>query len=306
MDYIFGPVSSRRLGFSLGIDAVPKKWCSFDCLYCEVGPTTHKTIQVQPLVKAEAVLADLKKFLAAGATTDYITIGGSGEPTLNAELGELVAGIKSLTDTPVALLTNGSLFYEKGVRRAVKEVEVILPSLDAADEEIFRAVNRPHPSLSIQRIIRGLKELRQEYAGLIWLEVLIIEGINDPLPHIQRLHRVIEQIEPDRIQLNTAVRPGTEPWVAPLSSEKMEEIKSILGHKAEVVASFSCAEMQKPSLQAESRIVDLLRRRPCPEDEIARAVGVSAAQLAPILDRLARQGKIHCHVHGGKGFYRAT
>jgi wyosine [tRNA(Phe)-imidazoG37] synthetase (radical SAM superfamily) len=257
-------------------------------------------------VKAEKIISELKKFLSAPRLKiDYVTIGGSGEPTLNACLEKLVSGIKSLTDIPIALLSNGSLFFDKKVRDAVKEVDIILPSLDAGNEETFRALNRPHPALNLGRIITGLRELRQEFTGPLWLEVLLVEGLNDQPAHVRQLQRIIEQLEPDRVQLNTAVRPGTEPWVSPLSSGKLEEIKALMGHKAEVVVSFPYIELQELSVQTESRIYNLLRRRPCPADEIARATGLCGEELIPILERLAREEKIQCQQHDGKKFYRA-
>jgi len=306
MSYIFGPVSSRRLGFSLGVDIIPRKWCSYDCVYCEVGRTTHKSVKLQAFTGTDSALSELREFLKIpGHRIDYITLAGSGEPTLNAELGRIISEIKSFTDLPVALLTNGSLFFKREVRQAVGEADLILPSLDTADEESFKVVNRPHDSLNLQLIIEGLVKLRDEYTGRIWLEVLMVEGLNNRPEQILALKRAIEQIKPDRVQLNTVVRPGTESRARAVSPEGLADICRILGEHTEIVASFRSQKLQNESGRAESQIVNMLRRRPCPVDEISRATGLNDDRLTMILEKLIKEQRIHYDLHNGKGFYLA-
>lgn len=307
MSFIFGPVSSRRLGASLGVDVVPAKWCSFDCIYCEVGPTTHKSAKVQRLVSAGQILAQLAHVLKKpGLKLDYVTLAGSGEPTLNADLGAIASGIRKLTNVPIALLTNGSLFFREDVRRAVRDIDLIIPSLDCVDEPAFQTVNRPHPSLTTAAIIQGLKDLRREFEGKLWLEILLVKDFNDQPHHIEKLIAAVREIQPDRVQLNTVVRPPAYAAAKPVSRQALETIRERLGEHAEIIASFSGREKQEPVVRAESHILDLLRRRPCPLDEISRSTGLENDRLAGILEQLINERLVTYDVHDGKGFYQAA
>jgi wyosine [tRNA(Phe)-imidazoG37] synthetase (radical SAM superfamily) len=176
--YLYGPVPSRRLGRSLGVDIVPFKVCPLDCIYCQLGRTVDKTVERKEYVSIEPVLAELKDRLAEDLQADFITISGSGEPTLNSGLGRLIEGIKKITDIPVAVLTNGALFTDKSVRADCLQADVVLPSLDAGDEVAFRKINRQHPDINIEKLITGLCEFRNEFSGRIWLEVFFVEGLN--------------------------------------------------------------------------------------------------------------------------------
>jgi len=227
--YLYGPVPSRRLGYSLGVDIVPIKACTLDCIYCQLGRTANKTIERRDYVPGEAVLAELKEKLAEGLTADFITISGSGEPTLNSQLGELIDGIKKITDIPVAILTNGTLLHRQDVRADCARADVVVPSLDAADEQTFQKVNRPHRDISIEKLISGLQTFRNEFAGRIWLEVFFVEDFNTDAEQIAKIKNAIEQIRPDKVQLNTAVRPTAEPGVKRLDAKKLRAIAAQLG-----------------------------------------------------------------------------
>jgi wyosine [tRNA(Phe)-imidazoG37] synthetase (radical SAM superfamily) len=164
--YIFGPVPSRRLGRSLGVDLVPYKTCTFDCIYCDLGRTTHKTVSRQSYVPPEEIQGELELYLSVlDKKPDYITLSGSGEPTLNTNVGEIIRKIKKITSTPAAVLTNGSLLSMDGVREDLSEADVVLPSLDAITPALFEYINRPHPSLGIEDIISGLIQFRKQYQG---------------------------------------------------------------------------------------------------------------------------------------------
>ena len=206
--YIFGPVPSRRLGRSLGVDLVPYKTCTFDCIYCDLGRTTRKTISRQSYVSPEEIQGELELYLSVlDKKPDFITLSGSGEPTLNTNIGEIIRRIKDITSIPVAILTNSSLLSLDEVRRDLSEADVVLPSLDAITPALFEYINRPHPSLRIEEIISGLIQFRKQYRGQIWLEILFCRGVNDGKEEIEKLKGVIERIQPDRVQLNTPVRP---------------------------------------------------------------------------------------------------
>jgi len=286
---LYGPVPSRRLGLSCGIDIVPFKVCTLDCIYCQLGKTALTTIERKEYTPVESVLTELKEALAEGLQADYITIAGSGEPTLNSRLGELIDGLKNLTNIPVAVLTNGTLFYREDVRVDCSRADVIMPSLDAGDEHTFQRINRPNSVISIEKLISGLCALRNEFTGQIWLEVFLIEGINTGAEQIAKIKEAIELINPDKIHLNTAVRPTADPNIKKLSAEKLREIADRLGPKCEVVAEVSPdhdstfneskpEDMTKPvsvmNRKAEA-LLSMLKRRPCSLNDICSGMGLN-------------------------------
>ncbi len=239
MKHIFGPIKSRRLGSSLGINLTPYKTCTFDCVYCQLGKTTVKTKEKKEYIPAADILEELKNWFANNSSEaknlGYITFSGSGEPTLNVKIGQLIAEIKKITAVPVAVLTNASLLYDASVRRQVLTADLIMPSLNAVVPEVFQKLNRPHEELNLEEIIQGLRDLRKEFRGKIWLEVMLASGINDDIRYIKKLKEVIEEINPDKIQLNSPVRTITEPDITAVDRKKLEKIKEILGDKCEII-----------------------------------------------------------------------
>jgi len=237
--YIFGPVPSRRLGRSLGVDLLPYKTCTFDCIYCDLGRTTCKTTSRQPYVSPEEIQRELELTLSVSKKNpDYITISGSGEPTLNTHIGAIIRKIKEISSIPIAVLTNSSLLPSDEVTRDISEADVVLPSLDAVTPILFEYINRPHASLRIEKIISGLIEFRRRYRGQIWLEILFCRGVNDGKEEIEKLEEAIERIQPDRVQLNTPVRPPAEEFAYPLTSPQLEEIRKKFGDRAEIIPNF--------------------------------------------------------------------
>jgi wyosine [tRNA(Phe)-imidazoG37] synthetase (radical SAM superfamily) len=305
--YLYGPVPSRRLGRSLGIDIVPFKLCSLDCLYCQLGRTTEKTLQRKDYVPVEAVLAELKDKLAEGLEADFISISGSGEPTLNSRLGELIEGIKKITDIPVAILTNGTLLYRQDVRADCAKADVVLPSLDAGDEQTYRRVNRPHSGLSIEKLISGLCAFRDEFPGRIWLEVFLIEGFNTDNRQIAKIKDAIDRIRPDKVQLNTAVRPTTEPGIKALDPEKLQAIAEKLGENCEVIADFSAglskADLSAVALAKAEDVLSMLKRRPCSLSDISLALGINRNEASKCIALLQQQGVIDSQKKDGVVFF---
>ncbi len=307
MSHLFGPVPSRRLGLSLGVDLVPPKTCTFDCLYCEVGRTTHLTPTRRPYRVAE-IIRELEDYLAdPHGPLDYITMAGSGEPTLNAGIGEIIATVKNRTATPVALLTNGSLFYLPEVRAQVGAADVILPSLDAGREETFRQINRPHAGLTLDLVITGLKALRQEFSGPIWLEIVLLKGMNDNPAELTALKSLIGELAPDRVQLNTAVRPTADASARPLTREEMAAAADFLRGGAEVVEVVAAADRVSPErLDIKDRdLIDMLARRPMTAKDLAQALGSPLRQVREHLGRLAKSGLVRRDVHQDQDFYRS-
>jgi wyosine [tRNA(Phe)-imidazoG37] synthetase (radical SAM superfamily) len=304
--YLYGPVPSRRLGLSLGVDIVPFKVCTLDCIYCQLGGTTQKTTERAEYVPAEAVLAELEERLSQGLKADFITMSGSGEPTLNSRLGDLIDGIKKITDVPVAILTNGTLLYRRDVRADCAKADVVLPSLDAGDKGAFEQINRPHKDIIIENLVSGLCDFRNEFAGQIWLEVFLIEGLNTDAEQIAKIKEAIEKIRPDKVQLNTAVRPTAETGVKRLNPEKLQAVAEQLGDKAEVVADFSpgcCGEHIESKAED---VLSMLKRRPCSLNDICSALGIHSNEALKYVTHLQQQGVVHSSEKDGIVFFKAS
>ena len=301
--YLFGPVPSRRLGLSLGVDIVPLKACTLDCIYCQLGKSSQKTIQRKSYVPVETVLKELIERIKLGLHADYITMSGSGEPTLNADLGNLITGIKEITDIPVAVLTNGTLLYDASVRRDCAKADVVLPSLDAADEHTFQKINRPHCSLNLEKLIDGLIAFRKDYPGRIWLEVFLIEGLNTDAQQIARISAIIKRIAPDKVQLNTAVRPTTEAGIKMVAHDKLADIAVQLGGNAEVIADFEALGLESVGRTDRENLLEMLKRRPCSLDDICAGLGISRNEALKHLGYLQQQAIISTENRDGKIFY---
>jgi len=239
MKYIYGPVRSRRLGLSLGVSLTEHKACNLDCLYCQLGKTTQKVNVRREYVLVQDILAELRAWLEnnpkEAKELNYITLSGAGEPTLNSKLGDLITGVRKLSMAKVAVITNSALLALAQVRIELKGADLIVPSLDSVDPRIFAKLDRPHPEIKLEEVIEGLVALRKEFRGKLWLEVMLVCGINDGIEHINRLKEAINRINPDKIQLNSPVRTTTEPGILPVDRNKLEQIKGILGAKCEII-----------------------------------------------------------------------
>jgi len=305
-EHLYGPVPSRRLGFSLGIDIIPFKTCSFNCVYCQLGRTPRKSVRRKKYFSASEVLSQLRKKISSGQRIDYITFSGSGEPTLNTALGKLIREIKKMTSIPVAVLTNSSLLNQKSVRRALLSADVVAPSLDAASADILARVNRPHSSLKMSKIIDGLVKFRQEFKGSIWLEVMLVEGVNDSPSHLKKLKEAIARIKPDKVQLNTVVRPPAERFARSLSLEKLEKIKKILDENCEIIAAFEKRPQKPVSENLDKVILSLVQRRPVTLQDISKSLGKSKKVIKEHLDSLLAKDKIKTVVHKGLTYYKKS
>jgi wyosine [tRNA(Phe)-imidazoG37] synthetase (radical SAM superfamily) len=305
--YIFGPVPSRRLGRSLGIDLVPAKTCSFDCIYCQAGRTTCKTIERKEWVPLDAVLVELKEKLAS--QPDYITLSGSGEPTLFSRIAELIQAIKDLTDIPVAAITNGSLLWQVQVREELLEADMILPSLDAGSEKIFQKINRSHPEITFDRILEGLIQLRRERQGAYWLEVFMLQGLNNSEEELANLADCIKQIQPDRIQLNTVTRPPTEDSALAVDQQQLRRIASYfreleLSPAVEIITGRTdSTELGEFKGQKED-ILAMLKRRPCTVEGVARGLGMHINEVVKLIESLSARGEISGETINSKVFYQ--
>ena len=303
---VYGPVPSRRLGFSLGIDLFQGKTCSFDCVYCQLGKSGKKTSVRRDYVPAARVLEDVKKALAKGQRIDHITFSGSGEPTLHAGIGALIKAIKKVTKIPVAVLTNSSLLGLKEVRDSLKAADIVVPSLDAALPPAWKKVNRPLPSLNLDAIVGGLATFKKRFKGQVWLEVMLVKGLNDKPEHIQALKKAIARIKPDKVQLNTVTRPPAEKSAAPLTLAELESVRLRLGGNTEVVAGFQEKKQTAGNRRLKEVLFGLIRRRPVTLEDMASALGESRDAVRAHLDLLLQERRIVSTTHKGQVFYEAV
>ncbi len=293
--HIFGPVPSRRLGMSLGIDLIPRKICSLDCVYCEVGKTTNLTLERREYIKAQDIKKELVSYFEKNPDPDYITFSGSGEPTLNIKIGEILEFIKTnKPDIPVALLTNGTMLFHKTVRDEIKGADVVLPSLDAATQDVFNKINRPAKNLTIDKYIKGLIEFRKEFKGKIWLEVFILPGYNDTTQELIKLREIILDINPDTVQLNTLDRPGTVKNLKGATRSELDYVVDILKlDNVEVIASSNKRKKIKSYRKdIETAIIETIARRPCTVYDLTEILGIHINELNKYLDVLDKDGKI--------------
>jgi len=301
MRYIFGPVPSRRLGRSLGVDLVPFKTCTYDCIYCQLGRTTNKTVKRHEWVPLDDVLEDLKGKLAS--KPDYITLSGSGEPTLFSRLDDLIADIRSMTDIPVAVLTNGSLLWQEEVRRQLMDAHVVIPSLDAGHSSMFRAVNRPHESISFERMLEGLIDFREEYYGEYWLEVFLLAGHTVIDSEIHKIVECVNRIKPDRVQLNTATRPTAEEYATMVDRRRMADLASRFVPPAEVIADYRGVHAQSDFKAGRNSVLEMIRRRPCSLEDIADGLSMHRNETIKYVEELDANGLLEKRPSGGKIFY---
>lgn len=303
MKYLFGPVPSRRLGYSLGIDLVPPKTCTFDCIYCEVGKTTNLTVERQDFNNAEDIIKETKDFLSKyTGRIDFITFTGSGEPTLNIKMGYLADEIRKFTSIPLALITNTALFSREDVRSEAMKFDVILPSLDSVTEESFKEVNKPHKKINLNDVINGLSLFADEYKGKILLEILFVKGVNDSDKEIIALRRILEKIHVDKVQINTVVRPPAYSNAKPIDESDRERIKNLLGDKVDVELAFNSNSAQKTNASKED-VENLLKRRPCTYEQISSALGIPSEDLNTIIKELEKSNNFRVDKFGEEFYY---
>ncbi|MFA7257810.1 MAG: radical SAM protein [Kiritimatiellales bacterium] len=297
--YLFGPVPSRRLGRSLGVDVTPFKTCSFDCVFCQCGCTTKLVSERDEFVPFEEVCDEIETWLKVDGAADVITFAGSGEPTLYSRLGELIEFIKARTAIPVIVLSNGTLLYRPDVRDELLSADSVKISLSAWDEASFQQINRPAPGLSFERVLAGEQEFRANFKGDLWLEVFLMEGINADPKQVKKIAAAIAEIKPDRIHLNTAVRPPAEAGVLPVTKEKLRVLCDLFSPRAEVIAAFSANAGVATVLNVE-KVINLICRHPATAAQLAQSFGVELSVILPLLNDCRLQPE----VRGGEIYYK--
>lgn len=306
MKHIFGPVSSRRLGRSLGIDLIPHKTCPYNCIYCQVGRTTNKTMERKEFVPFDDVVSELAETLEQIENPpDFITLSGSGEPTLYSRTGELIDRVKNSTGVPVAVITGGSMLHLPEVRESLMNADLVVPSLDAGDQEMFEKVNRPHGDLSFDTMLEGLIRFRRKFRGPIWLEVFILEGISTVLTEAGKIAACADRVKPDRIQLNTAVRPTAEAAASEVPKKKLDELARIFIPEAEIIAAYKKTPEVRDERVNREAVLQMLKRRPCTLDDIADGLELNPNLVVKHLDELVRNGFVELNIKGERLFYCA-
>lgn len=295
MKYLFGPVPSRRLGISLGVDLVPLKVCSLNCIYCEVGRTTNLTIERKEYIPINEVIAELIDYLNQKPELDFITFSGQGEPTLNSGLGKVIDFIKdNYPQYKIAVITNGTFFWDREVRNEVSRTDVLLPSLDAVSELSFLKINRPNKNLNIDKIIEGLIKLRTEFKGKIYLEIFFVPQLNDTKEELILLKETVKKMKPDLVQLNTLDRPGTEDFVKAVSKKGLQRIKDFFKPlPVEIIAKAETRkQIQSFNKNIEEQILETIKRRPCIDKELTEILNIHLNELNKYLSELISSGKI--------------
>jgi len=305
MSSIFGPVPSRRLGRSLGIDVIPPKTCSFDCIYCESGPTTRLSVKRENFSEPVEIIEQLRAFFRLHPNAvDVLTFSSAGEPTLYEGLAELIALVKrAYPAIPLIVLTNGSLLWQPEVRRSLLKADRVVPSLDAVTAAVFRDINRPHPTLEPDRIIEGIHAFRKEYKGQLHIEIVLVSRVNDTPQELSALAQVVESIRPDKIELNTVVRPPARTGTRGLTEERMRWAASFFSSlNAEIVGAFKACELNCSEEQIGIRIIETVERRPCTVAELAVSLGIQEKRVEQESQKLQEQGKLRTLYFNGKPF----
>lgn len=297
MRYLFGPVDSRRLGVSLGVDIIPFKTCSLNCVYCECGATTRLTAEPAEYAPTPEVIAELDGYLSSRPKLDAITFSGCGEPTLHSGIGEIISFLKAAyPEYRVAVLTNGTLLNRAAVRESLLNADMVVPSLDAASEHAFQTINRPAPGLTAAGLIEGLAAFRSEYRGKLLLEIFIVPGINDGEDEIGRIKEALPRIRPDRIQLNTLDRPGTDRGLRPASRRELEAIALLLdGFEVEIVGAPRGREgpgLARAGAGTREDLLATIGRRPSTVEELTNALGLGRGEVEEMLRGLLDEGLV--------------
>jgi wyosine [tRNA(Phe)-imidazoG37] synthetase (radical SAM superfamily) len=289
--HLFGPVPSRRLGRSLGVDLTPFKTCSFDCIFCQLGRTTDKTVLRREYVPVGEVITELDAWLEAGNTADYITLSGSGEPTLNAEFGRVIRYLRGRTAIPVALLMNGSTLSDPKVRAAAAEANVVKLSLSTWNQTSLQHVNRPHPSIRFKTMLDGMLEFREVFKGELWIEVFLVWGVNTAVSDVLKIAGLVQALNPTRVQLNTAVRPPCEEYAHAVPRHRMESLAELFSPPAEIMAEYS-SDASAGVRATEADMLGMLERRPCTLDQLCHVTGLHPNEVSKYLGKLTRTGQV--------------
>ncbi len=303
--HVYGPVRSRRFGRSLGVDLVPHKICTYDCNYCQLGHTTDLAEGPRDFAAPEDILADVEAALAEGPAPDVITLAGSGEPTLYRDLGVVVDGIKARTDTPVLLLTNGSLLWDPAVREAVRRVDLLEPSLDGPDEATWRRICRPPAGHGFDRKLEGLRDTARAQPGRFRVEVMLMRGLNDTPAQLAAFAALLATIPAEGVDINSPERPAPEADVFPCDPETLMRARDLFGPSAQIIAKRQGIDTDRRhgGPPAREAILDSLGRRPQTLEDLAAGLGAAELELIKVVGLLVEDGELRAERRGGEVYY---
>ncbi len=301
--YVFGPVPSRRLGNSLGVSPVPHKVCNYSCVYCQLGRTDRMTNRREEYFPLDEILQEFRQALADEVPFDVVTVVGEGEPTLYSRLGELLKGIKRFTEKPVAVITNSALMSDPQVRSELMAADIILPSIDAADEQTFKKIDRPYGRLNFTEITRGLADFSHAFQGQIWAEIMLVAGINDDVVSLQKFREMLKEIRYDRLYINAPVRPPAEEDVCAPAPERIQKAAELLGGiSIDMLTSGGFYSDIPDDYEA---ILSIIRRHPMNRFEIMGFLKSRASGNAEgILERLANDKRVETIDYKGYTTFR--
>ena len=301
-EYLFGPVPSRRLGRSLGVDLVPFKTCSMNCRFCQLGDSPFASSERKEYVPTADVLTELAQWKEQDGQADHITLAGSGEPTLHTGFGEVLRWINQNTDIPSVLLTNGSLLHLPEVRAAAANADKVKVTLSAWDEASFQQIHRPAQGVTFEKLVEGERMFRREFSGELSVEVFLIEGMNSEVSSLRKIAAIIETIRPDRIDLNTAVRPPADPAVKSVPPKRLAELAPIFNPKAEVTASFRKQEAQPLEVDKDA-LFRLVQRHPATASQMAKDFNLPEERVVEVLGQMVLEGRLSMELHDGEAYY---
>lgn len=307
--YVFGPVPSRRLGQSLGIDTIPLKTCNWNCVYCQVGRSIPVTNERKAYYPREEILAEVRHTLASHGPgeIDWVSFVGSGEPTLHSDIGWLIRQVKAITELPVTVITNGALLYRPDIRQELMAADAVMPTLDAGTPDLYRRLNRPHPEVTFERLVDGMVAFNAEYAGKFWPQVMLVRGLNDTEEALRAIDTVFRSIEPDEIHISLPTRPPAETWVEPPDEEGLLRAQAILG---------SVARLFKPTRgvfdlsgydDLAAAVVGIITRHPMSEEDLLQTLQRSSAgSIKDVLGKLEVGGRAQVILRNGVRFWSAA
>jgi wyosine [tRNA(Phe)-imidazoG37] synthetase (radical SAM superfamily) len=299
---LFGPVPSRRLGRSLGVDLTPHKTCTFDCVFCQLGQTTRRTLDRREWVPTTEVRDELRRWAASGETADCVTLSGAGEPTLHSGFGEVLSAIRELTGRPAVLLSNGSLFHLREVRAAAAAADIVKLTLSAWDQASFELVHQPHPDLRFAQMVEGFRAFRAGYRGRLWIEVFLVSGMNAAGGDVERMAKIVRGLAPDAVHLNTVTRPPSEGMALPVPPDRLEALAGLFTPRATVLAS-RASTIAPHAAACQAAILAMLERRPCTAGQVAESFGLHPNEVAKYLGNLVRGGDVRARPLRGVTFY---
>lgn len=309
MNFVFGPVPSKRLGQSLGIDPIPLKTCNWNCVYCQLGRTRPVVLKRSNWVDPKTILAQVRDALRdhGPGEIDWVTFVGSGEPALHSGLGDMIREIKRLTDIPIAVITNGSLLYLPEVREALMAADAVMPTLDAGNEALYRRINRPHPEATYERLLDGLLAFREHYTGKLWPEVMLVQGLNDTEEALRELAERFQALKPDEVHLNVPTRPPAEVWVEPPDEEGMMRARAILGGIARVLHPAEGSFDLRGYEDLLDAVVGVITRHPMRQEELERALSMWGSDaIAQALSELEASKRAQVVERFGVRFWSAA